>query len=151
MLFSRERWSTYSSVFGTLKSVSNCPCAFIRFENTFRKSGACSLCSGIYTVFFNLIFKRTVFETLLELSALYVASACCQIEGERGSVERGKVVREYSFENDAVKIALWFYTSIVSYISAEMLNILTGFSNGDNTIKSQHQEHVQLVLPQSLL
>lgn len=83
-----------------------------------------------------MIFKRIVFETILELSALYVASARCQIEGERGSVERGQVVREYSFENDAVKIALWFYTSIVSYISAEMLNILTGFSNGDNTIKS---------------
>ena len=50
-------------------------------------------------------------------------------------MERGKGVRECSLENDAVKIVLWFYTYIVFCISAEMLNILTGFNNSDNTIK----------------
>ena len=32
-------------------------------------------------------------------------------------MERGKGVRECSLENDAVKIALWFYTYIVFCIS----------------------------------
>lgn len=27
-----------------------------------------------------------------------------------GHVERGKIVQECNFENDAVKIALWYYT-----------------------------------------
>lgn len=137
MLFSRERWSMYSC-FWKLSEANQAAFVLVSGLRThhIRKIRCLRPVLGRYLDF----WKICCFKPFLSCQC----DGCCQIGGERGCVERGKAVQECSFENDAAKIALWFSTYIVSHISTEMLNILTGFSDSDNTIELQHQEHVTI-------
>lgn len=122
-------------------------CAFISLENTSNLgSQAHALCAWVSTPSSWTGFLKHLFLNPSSAVSITQEMPVTKLKVGRGRGERGNV-RECRFEKWCCKNSTLVSYISVSYISAEMLNILTSFSNNENTIKLQHREHMTSCSP----